>query len=120
MLIPSTVPRVGAVLSSGSNYWSAYGPNVDNLLYAVYFDFGTMFTAFQNGQLDYTDWPVQASDLGSFVNNPYLFVAPNTAQAEAGTFQLDVNYANPLFGVGTVDNWQTARGTLSTPTVAAV
>ena len=120
MVIPSTVPRVGAVLSNGSNYWSSYGPSVDNLVYKVYNDYTGMFTDFQNGQLDYTDWPVQPGDLASFINNPDFFVAPKTSQAEEGTFQLDVNYANPLLGVGTVDSWQTARGPLATPSVVAV
>src|SRR5947208_2370406 len=42
MVFPSTLPRVHATLSNGNNYFAAYGPNVDNLLYTVYVDFGTM------------------------------------------------------------------------------
>src|SRR5438132_2916741 len=126
MVFPSTLPRVHATLSNGNNYFAAYGPNVDNLLSTVYVDFGTMFTAFSTGSLDYTDWPIQPDDLSNFIGNPDFFVTCHSAgtqcggEAEFGTFQLDINYGNPLLGTGTVDTWQTARGTLATPSVVAV
>ncbi|TMI56125.1 hypothetical protein E6H18_08010 [Candidatus Bathyarchaeota archaeon] len=60
---------VHAVLGSG-NYWSAYGPRTDNLLYKVYNDFSGVFTDFNSGQLDITDWPIQPADLAGFINNP--------------------------------------------------
>src|SRR5439155_13814873 len=96
MVIPSTVPRVGAVLSNGSNYCSSYGPSVDNLVYKVYNDYTGMFTHFQHRQLDYSYCALQRGDLARFITHPDFFVAPKTSQAEEGTFQLDVNYANPL------------------------
>src|SRR3989441_4153133 len=113
MVFPSTLPRVHAVLSNGNNYWSAYGPNVDNLLYKVYNDFTGMFTDFTSGQLDYTDWPVQPGDLSSFISNPDFFVL--SKQAGGGIFKLDFNHMDSLFGhvtAGTgVDVWQTPRVT---------
>ena len=126
MVFPSTLPRAHAVLSNGNNYFAAYGPNIDNLLYTVYVDFGTMFTAFSAGSLDYTDWPVQPDDLANYIGNNDFFVTCHSAgtqcggEAEFGTFQLDINYGNPLLGTGTVDTWQTARGTLANPSVVAV
>ena len=120
MLIPSTVPRVGAVLSNGNNYWSAYGPSVDNLVYKVYNDYNGMFTDFQNGQLDFTDWPVQPNDLASFINNPDFFVAPKNVKATSGVFVMDVNHQDPLFNVASpVDSWQTNR-TTGTPALVPV
>jgi hypothetical protein len=118
MVIPSTVPRIGAVLSKGNNYWSAYGPNVDNLVYTVYFDFDTMFAAFQNGQLDFTDWPVSASNLANYINNPDFFVL--LAQTPSGVFELDINHMDPLFNVASAtDSWQENR-TLGTPALVSL
>ncbi|TMI47219.1 hypothetical protein E6H20_11090 [Candidatus Bathyarchaeota archaeon] len=57
MLIPSTIPRVGAVLSNGNNYWSAYGPNVDNLVYKVYNDYnGLLIVGRQTEPLERLRW----------------------------------------------------------------
>src|SRR3989442_3582327 len=125
MVFPSTIPRARAVLSNGNNYWAGYGPSTDNLLYTVYIDFSSMFTAFTAGQLDYSDWPVQPGDLANFIGNPDFFVTCTLSggtcggEAEFGTFQLDMNHGDPLLGVGTVDGWQTARVT-GTPAVVAV
>jgi hypothetical protein len=121
MVFPSNLPRVHAVLSNGNNYWSAFGPNVDNLLYKVYNDFTGMFADFTSGQLDYTDWPVQPGDLSSFISNPDFFVL--TKQPGGGIFQLDFNHMDSLFGhvtAGTgVDVWQTARAT-GTPALVSI
>src|SRR5713101_6548443 len=82
MVLPSTLPRAHAVLSNGNNYWRAFGPSADNLLYKVYNDFTAMFTDFTAGGIDSTDWPVQPGDLASFIGNPDFFVTK--AQGEFG------------------------------------
>ncbi len=110
MVLPATLPRVHAVLSNGNNYWSAYGPSADQLLYKVYNDFTAMFTDFQAGGIDITDWPVQPGDLGNFIGNPDFFVT--TGQGEFGIDQVDYNHQDPFLGVA----WQTAR-TTGTPTL---
>src|SRR6266568_2754754 len=110
MVLPATLPRVHAVLSNGNNYWSAYGPSADQLLYKVYNDFTAMFTDFQAGGIDITDWPVQPGDLGNFIGNPDFFVT--TGQGEFGIDQVDYNHQDPFLGVA----WQTAR-TTGTPSL---
>ncbi len=117
MALPSTtpllprIPRAHAVSSNGNNYWSAFGPRVDNLLYTVYTDFTDMFTAFTSGQLDISDWPIQAPDLGPFSSNPDFFVTPG--QGEFGIFEVDLNHQDNFLTVA----WQTAR-TTGTPSLA--
>jgi ABC-type transport system substrate-binding protein len=105
MVLPSTMPRAHAVSSNGNNYWSAYGPRVESLLYKVYADFTSMFTDFQAGGVDITDWPIQAGDLSTFVNNPDFFVSPKVG--DFGIFQVDMNHQDPFLTVG----WQVARTT---------
>src|SRR6267143_3725124 len=108
MIFPSTLPRVRGVPSNGNNYWSAFGPRVDNLQYKVYSDFAGMFTDLQNGQLDYTDWPAQPGDLSSYINNPDFFVT--LPQSPGGVFELDINHMDPLFHVASAtDSWQENR-----------
>jgi len=90
-----------------SDYWAAYGPYTDNLLYKVYSDFKPMFTDFSSGQLDITDWAIQAGDMASFRGNPDFFVS--SSQGEFGIFELEMNHGDPLLTVP----WQCARATVS-------
>src|SRR3989440_706022 len=105
MVFPSTIPRAHALVSNGTNYWSAYGPNTDNLLYTVYQDFANMFTAFNSGQLDITDWPIQPGDLANYIGNPDFFVTPKLG--DFGIFQLDINHQSPFLNIAL----QVARST---------
>jgi ABC-type transport system substrate-binding protein len=115
---PTISPRVHAFASNGTNYWSAYGPWMDNLVYKVYSDFGPMFTDFVSGQLDITDWAIQPGDLANIRNNPDFWVS--TIQREFGIFQMDINHQNPLFNVASpFDSWQAPR-TLGTPALSLV
>jgi hypothetical protein len=90
-----------------SDFWSAFGPYTDNLLYKVYSDFGPMFSDFTSGQIDITDWPIQAGDMASFRGNPDFFVS--SSQGEFGIFELEMNHGLPLLTVP----WQCARATVS-------
>src|SRR6266581_3832501 len=69
-----------------------------------------MFTDFNTGGIDITDWPVQPGDLGSFISNPDFFVT--TGQGEFGIDQVDYNHQDPFLGVA----WQTSR-TTGTPSL---
>lgn len=76
--------------------WSPFGPATPNLRIFDYSDFGTMFTAFLSGQVDITDWPVQAPDIPSICNNPDMWcTAPEPG---LDIFQLDVNNRAPFLG----------------------
>jgi ABC-type transport system substrate-binding protein len=61
-----------------------------------YSDFSTMFSAFQSGQVDITDWPVQPPDITSFCANPDMWCSQS--EPELGIFQLDVNNHAPFLG----------------------
>lgn len=107
-MFPTTIPKAHAATVNTPQYWSAFGPYTDNLLYKVYSDFGPMFSDFKAGQLDITDWAIQAGDLSSFESNNDFFVS--SSQPEFGIFELEFNHADPLLTVP----WQIAR-TTSTP-----
>ncbi len=114
-VIPSNLPRAHASASNGNNYWSPFGPRVDNLLYKVYADFTAMFTDFNAGQLDITDWPIQAGDLAGFLTGPNsgdFFVT--SRQGDFGIFELDMNHQDPFLTVA----WQVPRGTVGGTTPA--
>ena len=104
-VLPETMPRVHAVSSNGSGYWSAFGPRMDTLQYTVFSDFTSVFTAFQNGQIDITDFPISPADLSNFINNPDFFVTPKHPISDI--FHLDMNHQDPFLGM----NWQVPRGT---------
>jgi hypothetical protein len=97
MTLPGTYTNVRAVNQSGPTRWSAFGPQEQNLLITVYSDFSAMFTAFVNGQVDITDWPVQPANLGSgsaaaYCDNsfhPDFFCT--TPTSEFGIFDLQIN-----------------------------
>jgi len=55
-----------------------------------------MFTAFQNGQVDITDWPIQAPDLNTFCPNVDIWCS--SPQPEFGIFQADINNHAPFLG----------------------
>jgi len=76
-------------------------------LYKVYSDFQPMFSDFTSGQLDITDWAIQAGDMASFRANSDFFVS--SSQGEFGIFELEFNHGDPLLTVP----WQCARATVS-------
>jgi len=86
--------------------WSPFGPATPNLVIHDYSDFTTMFTAFANGQIDITDWPIQAPDRSNFCNNADIWCSAQ--DPEFGIFQLDVNNHAPFLGKA----MQTARPSL--------
>jgi hypothetical protein len=112
--LPASMPRVHAVLSNGNNFWSAYGPQADNLLYKVYSDFNGVFTDFVSGQLDITDWPIQPGDLSGYVNNPDFFATSKVG--DFGIFHLDMNHQDPFLSL----LWQCPRTTTSSSCSPAV
>jgi hypothetical protein len=68
------VPRAHGVAQNGQTTWSPFGPREKKLTITDYGDFTTMFTAFQNGQIDITDWPISTkTDLSFFQSNPDFF-----------------------------------------------
>src|SRR3989442_603078 len=76
--------------------WSPFGPATPNLIIHDYSDFNTMFTAFSNGQIDITDWPIRAPDLNSFCSNVDIWCS--SPDPEFGIFQADINNHAPFLG----------------------
>lgn len=66
-----------------------------------------MFSAFNNGLIDITDWPIQAPDLSKFCNNADIWCSAQ--DPEFGIFQLDINNHAPFLGKAL----QTARPALT-------
>jgi len=94
--LPS-VHAASAVFQTQESTWSPFGPRTEKLLITGYSDFNAMFSAFNSGQLDMTDWPLDPSHLAQFNTNPDVYIT--SKEAEFGIFQLDINHHHPLFGV---------------------
>jgi ABC-type transport system substrate-binding protein len=106
--------NVHAVNQSGATTWSPYGPRLSQMLITSYADFNTMFTNFQSGQIDITDWPVPPSMLSSFGSNPDFFLTNKTP--EFGIFQLDINHHASFMGMlGLANRTLTTPGVIGTP-----
>jgi len=97
MSMPTSV-SVHAITQSSTQKtsWSPFGPATPNLIIHDYSDFNTMFTAFSNGQIDVTDWPIRAPDLASFCANTDIWCS--SQDPEFGIFQLDINNHAPFLG----------------------
>ena len=100
MALPSsfTVPNARAVNQGGNpTKWTPYGAFADRKIITVYADFEVLFGAFENGEVDLTDWPVDPNKFASYGGNPDMFLTDGIA--EFGIFELDINHHNQLFGV---------------------
>lgn len=91
----------------GQSYWSPFGPATPNLIIHDYSDPRTMFAAFQNGQVDVTDWPIRSQDMTSFCTNPDIWCSGS--ETEFGISQADINNHAPFLGTA----MQTARPSLT-------
>jgi ABC-type transport system substrate-binding protein len=99
------VARVQAVNQNGNTTWSPFGPREQKLTITIYSDFASMFTAFVNGQIDITDWPLQPANLGSGSAtaycdnsfNPDFFCTNKTG--EFGIFDLQINHYPSFLGI---------------------
>ena len=103
MALPGTSTNVRGLTTSSPTNWSPFGPATQNLLITSYGDFPPMFSAFQSGQVDITDWPMERADLnpvGGFCDSAahpdYVCTGPT---AEFGIFQLDINSHPSVMGV---------------------
>jgi len=95
-------PNVHGVTQAGPTTWSPFGPRMTTMLITSYADFNTMFTNFQSGQVDITDWPVPPGLLASYGSNPDFFLSSKTP--EFGIFQLDINHHAPFMGIMGLQN----------------
>src|SRR3989442_598151 len=97
MTMPTYIPVHAATQDvTRLTNWSPFGPATPNLIIHDYSDFSTMFSAFQSGQVDITDWPIQPPSITSFCTNPDIWCSPS--EPELGIFQLDVNNHAPFLG----------------------
>ncbi|TMI30667.1 hypothetical protein E6H29_07960 [Candidatus Bathyarchaeota archaeon] len=98
MALPSpTITSVKAVPQAGQTAWSPFGPNSDRMLIKFYSDFSAMFTAFTNGEIDITDWPVPPTQLSSFSSNPDFFLT--TSEGEFGIRHININQNGNFLGI---------------------
>src|SRR5260370_1015355 len=117
LLFNGSIPLAHAINQSGTTPWSPFGPSSSSLIFTVYSDFSTMFTNFQSGQIDITDWPMFPSDVSSLCANPDFFCG--SQQSEFGMFQLDINHHASLLGVAQQQvRTTTAPGIISSTTTA--
>ncbi len=102
-VLPSALTPARAVNQSGPTLWQPFGPYANRVLITVYADFAAMFTAFENGQIDLTDWQVESPvTQQTYGLNPDFFLT--SAIDELGIFELDVNHHNSFMGVAQQEN----------------
>jgi len=107
--------NVNLLNQTGATTWSPFGPRLSTMLITSYADFNTMFTNFQSGEIDMTDWPVPPSMISSLCSNSDFFCSSKTP--EFGIFQLDINHHAPFMGIGSLANRTTTPpGIIGTPT----
>src|SRR5260370_5863783 len=117
LLFNGSIPLAHAINQSGTTPWSPFGPSSSSLIFTVYSDFSTMFTNFQSGQIDITDWPMFPSDVSSLCANPDFFCG--SQQSEFGMFQLDINHHASLLCVAEQQvRTTTTPGIISSTTTA--
>ena len=98
MALPGTYNQVRAINQSGPTRFSAYGPFTQQLIMHFYSDFDVMFSHFQLGEIDVSDWPLQSSsDITTFCGNADFFCTG--PQAELGYFGVDVNSFPAFMGI---------------------
>src|SRR2546427_4037343 len=108
LMVMPTYVKVHAVTQNPASptAWSPFGPATPILLMHDYSDSSIMFNAFASGQVDITDWPIRASDLGPFCTSSDIWCS--APDPELGVSQLDVNNHAPFMG----QTMETTRPTL--------
>ncbi len=92
-----------AVNQSGPTLWQPFGPYASRVVITVYSDFAAMFTAFENGEVDLTDWQVEIpTTQATYGANPDFFLT--SALDELGIFELDINHHAPFLGIQMQEN----------------
>jgi hypothetical protein len=95
-----------------------YGPFTQQLIIHAYSDFDVMFSHFQLGEIDISDWPLQSQNaISTFCGNPDFFCTK--AQAELGYFGVDVNSFPAFMGIPLLGPRTTTPATYATTGTAA-
>ena len=75
---------------------SQQGTGTKSILVKIYTDELTEFTAFQNGEIDLTDWPLTPSYISTFCNSSYAQCSPNIGGLDF--FDIEFNHASTFWG----------------------
>jgi hypothetical protein len=112
-----SIKSVHAVTQSAPTLFQPFGPFSNSTIFTDYGDFTPMFTAFESGQVDLTDWPIFKSALASDQANANMFVT--SQQLEYGIFQQDIQGHWSLLGVNQLaTRTTTAPGLQGSPVFA--
>ena len=98
MVLPGTYTPVRAVNQSGPTRFSPFGPFTQQMLIHFYSGFDPMFSAFQQGQIDISDWSLQSSSqINSFCSNPDFYCT--SPAGPGGYFGLQINNHPSFMGI---------------------
>lgn len=100
-VLPSSLSPARAVAQSGFTPWSPFGPQEKKLIITDYGDLPGLQSAFQNGQIDITDFPLEVASTSSCINANFFCTSPTS---EFGIFQLDINHRIPFLGISLQEN----------------
>jgi len=97
MLLPGTYAPVRA-LSQAFYRFSPFGPFTQQLIIHFYSDFDVMFSHFQQGEIDISDWQLQSQNaINTFCNNADFFCT--LPQPELGYFGEQINNHPSFMGI---------------------
>src|SRR5690348_3665247 len=98
MALPGTYNQVRAINQGGPLRFLPFGPFTQQLIIHAYSDFDVMFSHFQLGEIDVSDWQLQSQNaISTFCSNADFFCTK--AQPELGYFGVDVNSFPAFMGI---------------------
>ena len=98
MVLPGTYTPVRAVNQNGPTRFSPFGPFTQQMIIHFYSDFDPALSAFQQGQIDISDWTLQStSQINTFCSNPDFYCTSPTGPG--GYFGLMINNHPSFMGI---------------------
>lgn len=101
ILVASVVP-LPVQATHQTDPWRPYGPHIQQILVSVFGAESAEFAAFENGDLDLTDWPVFASKEPIYAADSNFHLTPGVA--EFGFFDVEFNLAQSFWGISFQEN----------------
>ena len=91
IILPSINSSLAFIRPDGSedSYFEIFGPRIDKLVVEKYANLDAEMTALQNGEIDITDWPLNATWMNTLASDPNIGIA--YYGGEAGYYSLNFN-----------------------------
>jgi Bacterial extracellular solute-binding proteins, family 5 Middle/Dockerin type I domain len=97
IILPAITSSLAFIRSDGSedSYFEIFGPRIDKLVIRKYANLDAEMTALQNGEIDITDWPLNATWMNTLASDPNIGIA--YYGGETGYYSLNFNNNNNTY-----------------------